>query len=43
MAIYIPGSHLSFVLPLKEGLFQLKQWTFGFQVYMYIGYISIVV
>ena len=23
---------MSFVLPLKEGLFQLKQGTFGFQV-----------
>ena len=31
-----PGSHLSFVLPLKEGLFQLKQGTFGFQVCMFI-------
>ena len=30
--IYVPGTHLSFVLPLKEGLFQSKQGTFGFQV-----------
>ena len=34
--IYIPGTHLSFVLPPKEGLFQSKQGTFGFQVYIYI-------
>ena len=29
---YLPGTHLSFVLPPKEGLFQSKQGTFGFQV-----------
>jgi len=26
---YVPGTHLSFVLPPKEGIFQLKQGTFG--------------
>ena len=31
---YVPGTHLSFVLPPKEGIFQLKQGTFGFQVYI---------
>jgi len=31
---YIPGTHLSFVLPPKQGLFQSKQGTFGFQVFM---------
>ncbi len=31
--IYIPGTHLSVVLPPKEGLLQSKQGTFGFQVY----------
>ena len=34
--IYIPGTHLSFVLPPKKGLFQSKQGTFGFEVYIYI-------
>lgn len=28
--LYIPGSHLSFVLPPKEDLFQSKQGTIGF-------------
>ena len=35
ICIYIPGTHLSIVLPPKEGLFQIfqsKQGTFGFQV-----------
>ena len=32
--VYMLGTHLSFVFPLKEGLFQLKQGTFGFQVYI---------
>ena len=32
---YIPGTHLSFVFPPKQGLFQSKQGTFGFQVYIY--------
>ena len=32
----IPGTLWSFVLPPKEGLFQLKQGTFGFQVYTYL-------
>ena len=31
--IYIPGTHLSFVLPPKQGLFQSKQGTL---VYIYI-------
>ena len=35
---YIPGTHLSFVFPPKQGLFQSKQGTFGFQVYIYIYY-----
>ena len=30
--ISIPGTHLSFVFPPKQGLFQSKQGTFGFQV-----------
>ena len=30
---YIPGTHLSFVFPPKECLFQSKQGSFGFQVY----------
>ena len=33
--MYIPGTYLSFVLPPKEGLFQSKQGSFGFQVYTY--------
>ena len=33
---YTPRTHLSFVLPPKQGLFQSKQGTFGFQVYIYI-------
>ena len=33
---YIPGTHLSSVLSPKEGLFQSKQGTFGFQVYIFI-------
>ena len=32
LANWLPGSHLSLVLPPKQGLFQSKQWTFGFQV-----------
>ena len=32
--IYIPGTHLSVVLPPKGGLFQSKQRTFGFHVYV---------
>ena len=32
--IYVPGTHLSFVFPPKQGLFQSKQGTFGFQVYI---------
>ena len=35
--IYIPGTHLSFVLFPKEGLLQQKQGSFGFQVYIYIS------
>ena len=35
--MYIPGTHSSFVLPPKQGLFQSKQGApFGFQVYIYI-------
>ena len=30
--VYIPGTHLSFVLPPKQGFFQSKHGTFGFQV-----------
>ena len=31
----IPGTHLSFVLPPKQGLFQSKQESFGFPVFPY--------
>ena len=34
VCIYAWNPFKSFVLPLKEGLFQLKQGTFGFQVYI---------
>ena len=39
--IYIPGTHLSFVLAPKQGLFQSKQGSFGFQVYIIYIYMGV--